>query len=383
MGMRKLFILVFSLAISVISLAQNNRAVNGAVFDKNGLPLANAVVKGVGVDSETKVAQNGTFVINVPFYCKCLEASCDGYYAGQIEIDGSYLVFKLKVDKNYAVKKAEEEAVKAENLRIQAEQIAAAEAAKREAEAEQQRRLQEEQRRLEEEQKRAEMARLKEQQRKEQAEARAALALQKKQDRAAGMTIEYRNRGWIHSAELQMNGNMMSVPSCIFLGLKYLFGYRFSNAVALSLGTGLEYNLTDYESSYINPHLDGYRQDPSTIFDVSYESYDYYHVQIPLYLNGKFFFSKGKVQPFASVSLGVYLLPLLCPKTELGFGVNFRLSSRANLYAALSVDTEPFPAISTNFSHSFDGNGSRVTGSYRVHSQPDFLCPTFRVGYMF
>lgn len=81
-----------------------------------------------------------------------------------------------------------------------------------------------------------------------------------------------------------------------------------------------------------------------------------------------------------SVSAGIYVIPLLQVKTEAGIGVNFRLGSRSNLYALLSVDSEPFPIIQWEETQSSMDSWQL---DYSVDSAPDFLCPTFKIGFMF
>ncbi|MBR0338636.1 MAG: hypothetical protein IIX40_00415, partial [Alistipes sp.] len=96
---------------------------------------------------------DGTFEMMVSPYTKFVEASKEGYITAQAEVDGSYLVFKLQVDKKYAENKAkaEEEARKAaeaEKARLAAEAEAARLAAEK---AEQERKAAEERKRIEEE----------------------------------------------------------------------------------------------------------------------------------------------------------------------------------------------------------------------------------------
>lgn len=142
--MKHLISVAFCALISFICTAQNERAVNGVVLDQNGIPLANAIVKADGTDLQFSINTNGTFLVKVPYYVNKMTASAEGYLPQQLEVDGSYLAFKLKVDKKYAdnmAKKAEEERKAA--IR-EAERMAAEYQAKVKAEAEAKARAEEE-----------------------------------------------------------------------------------------------------------------------------------------------------------------------------------------------------------------------------------------------
>lgn len=106
------------------AMAQNTRLVRGVVFDDNDIPLKGATLSVVGMQAEALSGDNGLFEIMVSPYAKKIEASYEGYLPQQAEIDGSYLVFKMKIDKEYAKNKAKAE----EEARIAAEKEAAAKA---------------------------------------------------------------------------------------------------------------------------------------------------------------------------------------------------------------------------------------------------------------
>lgn len=139
--------------LSLAAMAQATRPVRGVVFDGNGIPLPGATLTAVGSTNSVTSGVDGTYEIMVSPYTKFIEASKEGFISTQAEVDGSYLVFKLQVDKKYAENKAkaEEEARKAaeaEQARIAAEAEAARLAAER---AEQERVAAEERKRIEEE----------------------------------------------------------------------------------------------------------------------------------------------------------------------------------------------------------------------------------------
>ncbi len=134
---------VFSL--SAVAQQQNARTitVKGYVQDAEGQSLQGAVVQAVSESASTKAGADGTFQLDVTSYCKYVEASYEGYVSAQAEIDGSMIIFRLKVDKKYASNKAKaekaaqkeaaERAKVAEAARIEAEKEAARIAAEKEA----------------------------------------------------------------------------------------------------------------------------------------------------------------------------------------------------------------------------------------------------------
>lgn len=151
--MKRIFLFLVCCFVPLALVAQNTRSAQGIVFDQNGVPMAEAKLTTVGFNSSALSGADGTFNIMVSPYAKFIEVSKEGYLSVQVEIDGSYLIVRLRVDKKYAENKAkaEEEARKAaeaEKARLAAE----AEAARLAAEAAEQARLEaEERKRIEEE----------------------------------------------------------------------------------------------------------------------------------------------------------------------------------------------------------------------------------------
>lgn len=151
--MKKFLFFTLCCALSLSVAAQGTRPVRGVVFDNNGIPMSGATLTAIGSTDSQLSGADGTFEMMVSPYTKHIEASKEGFISAQAEVDGSYLVFKLQVDKKYAENKAkaEEEARKAaeeEKARLVAEAEAARLAAER---AEQERIAAEERMRLEEE----------------------------------------------------------------------------------------------------------------------------------------------------------------------------------------------------------------------------------------
>ena len=151
--MKKLLFFTLCCALSLTVAAQGTRPVRGVVFNSDGIPMSGVTLIAVGSTDSKVSGADGTFDMMVSPYTKFIEASKEGFISAQAEVDGSYLVFKLQVDKKYAENKAkaEEEARKAaeaEKARLAAEAEAARLAAEK---AEQERKAAEERKRIEEE----------------------------------------------------------------------------------------------------------------------------------------------------------------------------------------------------------------------------------------
>ena len=151
--MKKLLFFTLCCALSLTVAAQGTRPVRGVVFNSDGIPMSGVTLTAVGSTDSKVSGADGTFDMMVSPYTKFIEASKEGFISAQAEVDGSYLVFKLQVDKKYAENKAkaEEEARKAaeeEKARLAAEAEAARLAAEK---AEQERKAAEAKAKAEEE----------------------------------------------------------------------------------------------------------------------------------------------------------------------------------------------------------------------------------------
>ena len=172
----KRLLLVLCVILPFVCIAQG-RVVRGVVFGPNDLPFEGITVYAVGFSESTVTNQNGNFELTVSPYTTYVEVAMEGYVTACAEIDGSYLIIRLKQDKKYWENKAkaEAEARLAEQRRVEAERIAAEQAEAARLKAEEDARLAE-QRRLEAERiaaEQAEIARLK-------AEEEARIAEQKR-----------------------------------------------------------------------------------------------------------------------------------------------------------------------------------------------------------
>ena len=381
--------LVLCAVLSHMAVAQSGRFVNGVVFDENDSPMDGVKVVAKGGAEQVVTGPDGQFKMTVSAYTKYLEAYAEGYLTQSAEIDGSYIVFRMKIDKKYAEQKAatEKAATEAaiakakaeEQARMEAEKKAVADAVAK-AKAEEQARIEAEKKEEAERlaaQKAAEAKRIAEEkaaEAKAKAEEKAKkIAKRKEIDKA--YNAKYRNKGLIHSFELSY-GYQLGKENVIYKNLgyreygsfhpieaTYTIGYRFCNWVSLGLGAGVSYNLVNL-CTY------------GDVFDPKYEGADKFTpINIPVFLNSKVYMSRGKCQPMLSVSGGVYA-PNLELLADFGVGCNLRLSKRGNMYFLASLRTTPY-AFFVEESYGFDYYHSSSYYSYFVWT------PSFKIGFTF
>ncbi len=374
--------------MTLSGVAQNNRVIKGKVLDIDGQSIAGATLRVMGSNEEIRSAEDGSFTFNVSPYAKELEASAFGYGPEVQEIDGSFMIFKLKVDKKAAQKaeaeraariKAEQDAIAAAAAQERAKaeaQARAEEAAKAKAEAEARAKAEAEAKAAAE----AEKARIAAE-KAELAAAKAEETARKKAEQKA-LQIEldkkWKNKGIVNSVEVSygfqtgQSGRILYTDSGFVdysnlnpIDISYLIGYRINHFVAVNLGVGFLYNCTDLSiapSMWSDTIDSGYDSVPSS-FD------------IPIYLNAKGFYGNGKIQPMASASIGAYAVSGTL-MYELGIGCNFRLGRTPNVYVLASLKSTPWPS----YSGPADINDP---------SEPKFngykaaFTPGIRVGFMF
>lgn len=400
--------LVLCAVLSHMAVAQSGRFVNGVVFDENDSPMAGVKVVAKGGAEQVVTGPDGKFKMTVSAYTKYLEAYAEGYLTQSAEVDGSYIVFRMKIDKKYAERKAAEEKAAAEaaaakakaeeEARIAAEKAAEAKriaeekAAVAKAKAEEQARIEAEKKAEAERlaaQKKAEAERIAAQKAAEAkriAEEKAAAAKAKAEEKAKKIAqrkeidkaynAKYRNKGLVHSFELSY-GYQVGSGDVIYKNLgyreygsfhpieaTYTIGYRFCNWVSLGLGAGVSYNLVNL-CTY------------GDVFDPMYEGADKFTpVNIPVFLNTKVYMSRGKCQPMLSFSGGVYA-PDLELLADVGVGCNLRLSKRGNMYFLASLRTTPYGFfVEKSIGFNYD-----LSSSYYYS---DFVwTPSFKIGFTF
>lgn len=122
--MKRFILSVICAMVATAAIAQSERVIKGSVYNENREPIAGAIIQAIGNSFETK--SDGSFMITLPSNTIEITASAEGYLPLTLEIDGSYMVFDLEVDKKYRAAKEKE--------RQEAEKAAAAKA-KRELKA--------------------------------------------------------------------------------------------------------------------------------------------------------------------------------------------------------------------------------------------------------
>lgn len=115
--MKRFILLVLCAMVATAAIAQNERAIKGVVYNEDNVPIANASIRAAG--NKFSVNADGSFAITVPNNIREITAYAEGYHSLTLEIEGLYLVFSLKVDKEYLVAK-EMERKAAEDARIAA-----------------------------------------------------------------------------------------------------------------------------------------------------------------------------------------------------------------------------------------------------------------------
>ena len=424
--------LVLCAILSHMAVAQSGRFVNGVVFGENDSPMAGVKVVAKGGAEQVVTGPDGQFKMTVSAYTKYLEAHAEGYLMQSAEIDGSYIIFRMKIDKKYAEQKAAEEKAAAEaaaakakaeeEARIaahkaaEAKRIAEEKAAAAKAKAEEEARIAaekkaeaerlaaqkaaeakriaeekaaaakakaEEKARIEAE-KKAEAERLAAQKAAEAkriAEEKAAAAKAKAEEKAKKIAkrkeidkaynAKYRNKGLIHSIELSYGYQNAEGNNVIYKNL----GYReYGNFHPIEATYTIGYRFCNWVSLGLGAGVSYNLVNLCTygdVFDPMYEGADKFTpINIPVFLNSKVYMSRGKCQPMLSVSGGVYA-PNLELLADVGVGCNLRLSKRGNMYFLASIRTTPYGFFVEN---------SSTDGYY---SSNFVWTPSFKIGFTF
>ena len=104
--MKKLFLLMAIMIAAVASNAQTTKVITGAVIDKNGNPLPNALIEATeGAETVTTEA-DGTFTIEVPIWLKSLTVQYAGLSTKKVKIENTNNVIvemKKKIIDNWFV----------------------------------------------------------------------------------------------------------------------------------------------------------------------------------------------------------------------------------------------------------------------------------------
>lgn len=307
--MKRFILSVICVMVATAAIAQNGRVIKGSVYNENSEPIAGATIQASGNSFETK--SDGSFVITVPSNTIEITASAEGYLPLTLEIDGSYMVFDLEVDKKYRVAKEKE--------RQAAEKIAAEEAAAKEKE-------------------------------RQAAEKRAAeeAATKAKSELKAQIAEECKKHtsGFASVADFSF-----AIGDEMYAGVEYIAGYRINNHYLVGLGVGANLGLGIENSALC---LGEYGK---------LSRGDYY---FPVFAHFRANIINGRFSPYAALSAGVNIgmpqtlfLDLVETKyNTLGafinpqVGVSYRLTPKFGIFAAVGLNCFTAPECIENTGYS-------------------------------
>ena len=339
------YIVVFVLLLLSIAVSAQNRVVRGVVFDASHIPFKGVLISVSGYDISTVSKDDGTFELTVPTYCRSVTASKEGFLSSSLEIDGSYLVFTMKLDKDWEKEQAAKVAAKAKHV---ADSTAAVQAAQKAAAA---KAAEEEAARIAAEKDAAKKAAKEEAERiaAEKAVAKKAvadsIAREKKAEKKALINqynSKYKNRGLINSIDFAW-GYQLKRGDVVFtdrgwrkygdqipLILTYSIGYRINYLFAVSAGAGVLYDVRN-----ISIKNDSFASG-------DYPDFKLKQIDVPAFVKADLFMARGKVQPLLSVSGGLYVLSMT-PLVDGGLGCSIRVSKSTAINILASVRTTPWP----------------------------------------
>lgn len=304
--MKRAITIVVLILFASTAFAQGSRTVKGFVLDEEGTALSGATVRVSGGSGSTVSEHNGFFEMQVDYSCKYLEVAHEGYIPSHAEIDGSLIVFRLKMNKDYA-KETKKQRVAAE--RVQKEKQTAA-----------------------------------------KRELNRTTYGEQQSGFGSMVDLSYRiGMGGAHSA----------------FGINYIVGYRINNLFFIGGGTGANFNIgagastryttTEYSNNSLTPCL------------TSVPIYAYFRAN---FLNRRFspFFALaagGNISGKQTLHLdlcdvkysntGLFVNPQL--------GVNFRTSTKTSLYLAVGFNGFTVPSCSEYNSHSATAKPKFASGA--------------------
>lgn len=351
---RKISLLVLCCIASLTIVAQNTRLVKGVVFSDQEIPLKGATITLIGMPGSTQTDENGLFEFSVSPYAKQVEATCEGYLSQKAEIDGTYLIFKLKVDKKYAKQKAKEEEEARKAAQKEAEAKAKADedariAVQREAEA---KAKAEEEARIaaQKAEEQARIAAQREAEAKSQAEEQARLAAEKaERDSIAKIAaekrrIEYAKHQSGFASMIDVSYRLPFNATSGNIGASYTAGYRISNTLYVGAGAGINYFLNSQPSQLSIETPCGVTLTPSAI-------------TIPIFAYFRANFMNAQFSPFFALAAGYELgskqklnLDLYSVEYTTGgffanpqIGINYRTTLKTSLYLAIGFQAYTMP----------------------------------------
>lgn len=320
----KRLLLLLCVMLPCFSMAQG-RIVKGIVFGPNDTPIEGVAVCVVGSTESTTTDKGGNFELSVSPYATFVEAKMEGFITSRTEIDGSFLMIRLKQDKKYWEEKA-----KAETAHLKAEEEARIA----------------EQKRIEAEKKLVEKMERREQWSETQ--------------KGYASIVEYESFTGFGEKSIFSNS-----------GVKYIAGYKLNNQ--LFLGAGLGVNLNYHSAMVDNSQLsDGCYLNPSLI-------------SLPIFAYFRGNILNRRCSPFIAAAGGVSFSPNqtihfmvgdakhsnLSPFINPQLGINFRISTYRSIYLAAGLQCRAAPYV------------VEYTG-YNVTLKPVFCYGlTLQLGFMF
>lgn len=316
-------------------MAQSTRLVKGVVLDSDNNPLSGATVS--DAYNSIVVDKTGKFELSVDMNTRYIKACLVGYEEQTMEIDGSFLIFNLNIDKKYASERAKAEKEAANKAKL------------------------EEQQRLE-----AEKQAAKEAESKAKVEEKARLASLSKEERKSELKALFakRHSGYGSIVDISYLYSKISNGNDDGINISYIGGYRFNNHIFLGLGVGATMSLDDDVKllkgegsalprgkfnfpAYIHFRYNILNRRCTPFFAVSAGGYYALQRSIQLELSE---YQYGGFGILANPQIGVSYR--LTPKSSINFAIGF------NLYTSSYCETNNglTPTMSNNLRYALDAH---------------------------
>lgn len=294
-------------------MAQSTRLVKGVVLDSDNNPLSGATVS--DAYNSIVVDKTGKFELSVDMNTRYIKACLVGYEEQTMEIDGSYLIFNLNIDKKYASERAKAEKEAANKAKL---------------------------------------------------EEKARLASLPKEERKSELKALFakRHSGYGSIVDISYLYSKISNGNDDGINISYIGGYRFNNHIFLGLGIGATMSLDDDVKllkgegsalprgkfnfpAYIHFRYNILNRRCTPFFAVS--AGGYYALQRSIQLELKEY-QYGGFGILANPQIGVSYR--LTPKSSINFAIGF------NLYTSSYCDTNNglTPTMSNNLRYALDAH---------------------------
>lgn len=316
-------------------MAQSTRLVKGVVLDSDNNPLSGATVS--DAYNSIVVDKTGKFELSVDMNTRYIKACLVGYEEQTMEIDGSFLIFNLNIDKKYASERAKAEKEAANKAKLEEQQrLATEKQAAKEAES------------------------------KAKVEEKARLASLSKEERKSELKALFAKRysGYGSIVDISYLYSKISNGNDDGINISYIGGYRFNNHIFLGLGVGATMSLDDDVKllkgegsalprgkfnfpAYIHFRYNILNRRCTPFFAVSAGGYYALQRSIQLELSE---YQYGGFGILANPQIGVSYR--LTPKSSINFAIGF------NLYTSSYCETNNglTPTMSNNLRYALDAH---------------------------